>query len=156
MNAHEQLNTLLREDIGQLETLADVLRREKAALAAADVSPLQEVTAEKNRLLEGVRERAKTKIRLLVSMGYKPNAGEPSRFIRAGGLDELYELWKMADKRLRECQAINQNNGRVLGHMQKRLSKLTEIFRGASAQQKLYGAQGQQTNVSSTNILASA
>ncbi|MEP3587932.1 MAG: flagellar export chaperone FlgN, partial [Marinobacter sp.] len=82
--------------------------------------------------------------------------GEPSRFIRAGGTDDLYQLWKAADQKMRECQSLNQNNGRVVGHLQKRLARVTDIFRGASGQQKLYGAQGQQTNVSSSTVFASA
>jgi flagella synthesis protein FlgN len=156
MTAHEQLKAILQEDIRQLESLAEVLHQEKSVLSSADIQPLQEMTSRKKQILEGIRDRAKKKIHLLVNMGYKPNAGEPSRFIRAAGMDELHQLWKEADTRLRECQAVNQNNGRILGHLQKRLSRLTDIFRGASAQQKLYGAKGQQTNVSSTNILASA
>ncbi|MBY6032140.1 flagellar protein FlgN [Marinobacter daepoensis] len=156
MTAHDQLKTLLEEDIRQLDELAALLLQEKGVLSSPNIQPLQDITALKNGLLEGVRERAKKKIHLLVSIGYNPKAGEPSRFIRAGGMDSLHQLWKEAETQLRNCQAINQNNGRVLGHLQQRLSRLTDIFRGASGQQKLYGAKGQQTSVSSTNILASA
>ena len=156
MAAIDELKTLLSEDIRQLEALADALQREKQVLSSPDITPLQQITEQKNALLGNIRERARLKIRLLVSMGYRPDSGEPSRFIRAGGMEELYTLWKAADQKLRECQTVNQNNGRVVGHLQKRLTRLTDIFRGASAQQKLYGAQGQQTSVSSRTILASA
>ncbi|HAC27651.1 MAG TPA: flagellar protein FlgN, partial [Marinobacter hydrocarbonoclasticus] len=94
MTAHEQLKAILQEDIRQLELLAEVLHQEKSVLSSADIQPLQEMTSRKNQILEGIRERAKKKIHLLVNMGYKPNAGEPSRFIRAAGMDELYQLWK--------------------------------------------------------------
>src|SRR5690554_2547461 len=156
MAAIDELKTLLSEDIRQLQTLADLLDREKQLLSSTDIKPLQEITVQKDGILTDIRERAKQKIHLLVSMGYRPDAGEPSRFIRAGGMEELYHLWKTADRHLRACQELNQNNGRVVGHLQKRLTRLTDIFRGASAQQKLYGAKGEQTSVSSGNILASA
>lgn len=156
MNAHEQLQVILQEDIHQLGLLVELLNQEKTVLASADIQPLQDITSQKNQILEGVRERARKKIHLLVDIGYRPNAGDPSRFIRAAGMDDLHQLWKEADTRLRKCQALNQNNGRILGHLQKRLSRITDIFRGASTQQKLYGSTGQQTSVSSTNILASA
>ena len=156
MAAIDELKTLLSDDIRQLETLAELLHREKQVLSSQDVKPLQIITEQKNHVLSDIRERARQKIRLLVSMGYRPDSGEPSRFIRAGGMDDLYQLWKTADQKLRECQSANQNNGRVVGHLQKRLTRITDIFRGASAQQKLYGAQGQQTSVSSRTILASA
>ncbi|WP_372963907.1 flagella synthesis protein FlgN [Marinobacter sp.] len=156
MAAIDELKTLLCEDLRQLDILADLLIREKQVLSSPDINPLQEITEQKSRLLGDIRERARQKIHLLVSLGYRPDSGEPSRFIRAGGMDELYQLWKSADQKLRECQAINHNNGRVVGHLQKRLARVTDIFRGASAQQKLYGSQGQQTSVSSRTILASA
>ncbi|WP_323752276.1 flagellar protein FlgN [Marinobacter sp.] len=156
MAAIDELKTLLSEDLRQLEGLADLLLREKQALSSPDISPLQELTNEKNQILGAIRDRARQKIHLLVSMGYRPESGEPSRFIRAGGMDELYQLWKAADQKLRECQTLNQNNGRVLSHLQKRLARVTDIFRGASSQQKLYGAQGQQTTVSSGTVFASA
>jgi flagella synthesis protein FlgN len=44
----------------------------------------------------------------------------------------------------------------VIAHLQKRLLKLTEIFRGATGQDKLYGAKGQEEGVSHRNVLASA
>ncbi|NMT64828.1 flagella synthesis protein FlgN [Marinobacter orientalis] len=156
MAAIDELKDLLAEDIRKLDTLADVLNQEKSCLSSSDVSKLETLTGEKNRLLEQVRESAKRKIRLMVAMGFRPDSGEPSRFIRSAGLPDLVALWEDADRRLRACQAINQSNGRVISHLQKRLSRLTDIFRGVSGHQKLYGAQGEQKAVSHSTILASA
>jgi flagella synthesis protein FlgN len=156
MAAIDDLKTLLSQDISQLGTLADILEREKTCLANSDLRQLEALTKEKNDLLGAVRERAKQKIRTLVQMGYRPESGEPSRFIRSAGFSDLFQLWQEAEQKLRACQTLNQTNGRVISHLQKRLSKLTDIFRGATGQQKLYGAQGQQTTVSSRTVLASA
>ncbi|WP_372995776.1 flagella synthesis protein FlgN [Marinobacter sp.] len=156
MAAIDDLKTLLSQDISQLETLADILDREKSCLAKSDLRQLDALTKEKNDLLSALRERAKQKIRTLVQMGYRPESGDPSRFIRSAGSAELFNLWQDADRKLRACQTLNQTNGRVIAHLQKRLSRLTDIFRGATGQQKLYGAQGQQTTVSSSTVLASA
>ena len=68
MTAHEQLKAILQEDIRQLELLAEVLHQEKSVLSSADIQPLQEMTSRKNQILEGIRERAKKKIHLLVNM----------------------------------------------------------------------------------------
>ena len=114
------------------------------------------MTSEKNDLLGAIRERAKQKIRTLVQMGYRPESGEPSRFIRSAGLSDLFQLWQEADQKLRACQTLNQNNGRVITHLQKRLTRLTDIFRGTNGQQKLYGARGDLTTVASRTVLASA
>lgn len=156
MAAIDDLKTLLAQDISQLDELAAVLGREKSLLGNSDLRQLEALTQEKNRLLGAIRERAKQKIRTLVQMGYRPENGEPSRFIRSAGLIDVTELWQQADSKLKTCQALNQTNGRVISHLQKRLSRLTDIFRGATGQQKLYGARGEQTSVSSSTVLASA
>ncbi|MBW0146061.1 flagella synthesis protein FlgN [Marinobacter arenosus] len=152
----DDLKDLLSQDVDQLRVLAELLKKEKDCLSASDVRALQGLTSEKNQLLEQVRGRARQKIHCLVAMGYKPDSGEPSGFIRSAGLTELYDLWKQADTQMRECQSLNQHNGRVVAHLQKRLSRLTDIFRGATGQQKLYGQKGEHTTVSSRTILASA
>lgn len=156
MSTIDELKDLLSEDIRQLGKLAELLRQEKACLASSDVQQLDLLIRDKNTLLDQIRDRAGRKIRTLVSMGYNPKAGSPSRFIRSAGMNDLTRLWEEAERQLKECQQQNTNNGRVLSHLQKRLSRLTDIFRGASGQQQLYGAQGQQTRVSSSNVLASA
>lgn len=156
MAAIDDLKDLLTQDIRQLSSLAELLRQEKELLPTSDMEQLQQVTGEKNALLEQIRERAKQKIHALVAMGFRPDSGNPSRFIIAAGLADLHQLWQQAEKSLKQCHALNQNNGRVVSHMQKRLSRLSDIVRGASSQQKLYGAGGQHTAVSSRTILASA
>lgn len=156
MSNIDELNDLLKQDVQQLATLLNVLEQEKDLLAGADVKTLASVTREKNHHLNEIRERAKVKIRLLVAIGFRPDQGDPSRFLRSAGLDETVALWEEASARLGHCQSLNQANGRVISHLQKRLSKLTEIFRGATGQDKLYGAKGQEEAVSHRNVLASA
>ncbi|MDF0750598.1 flagellar protein FlgN [Marinobacter sp. 71-i] len=152
----DELKDLLSQDIRQLETLADILYQEKDCLSTSDIRKLEALTGEKNTLLEQIRERAKLKIRLLVNMGFRPESGAPSRFIRSAGLADVHALWEDADKRLKACQELNHTNSRVVSHLQKRLSRLTDIFRGVAGHQKLYGAQGEQKAVSHSTILASA
>ncbi len=156
MAVNDDLKNLMTQDLQQLRELTDVLEQEKACLSASDVRALQDLTSEKNRILSDVRERAKQKIHCLVAMGYKPDHGEPSRFIQSAGMSDLFDLWKQADAAMRHCQGLNEHNGRVVGHLQKRLGRLTDIFRGATGQQKLYGQKGQHTSVSSRTMLASA
>ncbi len=156
MAAIDELKDLLAQDIRQLITMASLLSKEQQLLSTSDMQELQSVTEQKNSLLEQIRERAKLKIHALVALGFRPDSGTPSSFIAAAGLSELHRLWQQAEQHLKQCQQLNQNNGRVMTHMQKRLARLSDIVRGASSQQKLYGAGGQQMAVSSRTILASA
>ena len=156
MSNIDDLKDLLNQDIRQLIALEDVLQQEKALLSSSDVKALSSVTQDKNHHLGEIRDRAKAKIRVLVAIGFRPDQGDPSRFLRSAGMTDVVELWNEASARLSYCQTLNKNNGRVIAHLQKRLTRLTEIFRGATGQDKLYGAKGQEEAVSHSNILASA
>lgn len=156
MAAIDELKLLLNEDVKDLDQLADLLNTEKDKLKGSDIRAIEPLTQQKNALLTQVRERARQKIHALVAMGYRPDGGDPSRFIRSAGLQDLTSLWLSAEKRLKTCHELNSVNGRILSHLQQRLSKLTDIFRGSAGQAKLYGASGQQTSAGQRNILASA
>jgi flagella synthesis protein FlgN len=156
MAAIDELKQLLNQDVESLRQLAATLTAERDALACSDIQAIETLTRDKNALLDQVRERARQKIRVLVVMGYKPEAGAPSRFLRSAGIEELSSLWAAAEKQLRSCHEINGVNSRVVGHLQQRLSRLTDIFRGSAGQAKLYGASGHQTSLGQRNSLASA
>lgn len=156
MAAIDDLKNLLAQDIHQLSAMIDLLSQEKELLPTTDMKQLQLLTEEKNAQLEQIRERAKLKIHALVGMGFRPQSGSPSRFIAASGLTELYRLWQQAEQALIQCRQLNQNNGRIMAHMHKRLDRLSDIVRGGSSRQKLYGAGGQQMAVSTSTVLASA
>ncbi|MFW5825597.1 MAG: flagella synthesis protein FlgN [Marinobacter sp.] len=156
MSTIDNLQALLNADLEQLRQLRALLEKENTLLAKADVRAIEPLTGEKDVLLGEIRERARRKVHLLVEMGFRPDQGHPSRFIRAAGLTELYQSWESAQAALAECHTLNQKNSRIVSHLQTRLSRLTDIFRGSSGQQKLYGASGQQTSVGQRNILASA
>lgn len=156
MSTVDKLQALLDQDLDQLLQLRTLLEEEKNLLANADVRGIEPLTERKNTLLAAIRDRARQKVHLLVEMGYRPDHGHPSRFIRSAGLTELYQRWESAQTALADCHSLNQQNSKVVSHLQARLAKLTDIFRGSSGQQKLYGATGQQTSVGQRNILASA
>jgi flagella synthesis protein FlgN len=156
MSNIDELKNLLEQDIRQLNTLGELLRQEKSLLSGSDAKALESLTQEKDQHLNQIRERAKVKIRLLVAMGFRPEQGEPSRFLQSAGLIDAFRLWQDASEKLALCQTLNQTNGRIIAHLQKRLGKLTEIFRGATGRDKLYGAKGLEEAVSHSNVLASA
>ena len=156
MSAVQELKQLLENDIHQLRQLMELMEEESRVLRSRDVKALEPLASRKGKLLDDVRNRAREKVHLLVKIGYRPDQGEPSRFIRSAGLADLASLWGDAQQLLDQCQNINRRNSRTVSHLQKRLARLTDIFRGSSSQQKLYGASGQQTSVGQRNILASA
>ncbi|MEQ6884885.1 flagellar protein FlgN [Salicola sp. Rm-C-2C1-2] len=155
----ETLDQLLRKDEANLNRLAEVLEQEHRALASNAMEQLEQATSEKNELLDALRDRAKQKIRLLAQIGYHPDSGQAvSDFLRdqAGADSALMERWEAAQKQLSECQHRNAVNGRILSHLQRRLSRVSDIIRGADQQQALYGSTGESRNLTHSQVFASA
>lgn len=154
----ETLDELLRSDESELGRLADVLESEHRALAGNDMEQLQQATAEKDELLGALRERAKRKIHLLAQLGYRPDRKHAaSEFLReqAGADSSLMERWHSAQQKLAECQHRNAVNGRILGHLQRRLSRISDIIRGADQNQSLYGSAGESRSLTDSHVFAS-
>ena len=152
------LKSLLRRDEGDLEKLTGVLATEHQALAGNDMTALEQATNEKDELLKAVRERARRKIRLLAQLGYSPDSGEsPGTFLERVCADAgLIEQWHSTRKRLEHCQHRNSVNGRILGHLQRRLARISDIIRGADRNQSLYGSGGEAHSLNPRHVLASA
>lgn len=139
----DTLDQLLKKDETNLARLAEVLEQEHAALADNDMEALEQATSEKDELLGELRERARKKIHLLAQLGYRPDSGKAaSEFLmeQAGADSTLMERWQSAQQQLSECQHRNAVNGRILGHLQRRLSRISDIIRGADPNQSLYGS----------------
>ena len=155
----ETLDQLLKKDEANLTRLAEALEQEHRALAGNDMQQLEQATSEKNELLDALRERAKQKIHLLAQLGYRPDSGQAvSDFLRdqAGADSLLMQRWEAAQKQLNECQHRNAVNGRILGHLQRRISRISDIIRGADQQQALYGSTGESRSLTHSQVFASA
>ena len=151
-----ELKSLLDQDISALESLNELLHQERRALGANDMVTVESLTGRKNELLDSLRDRARQKVRHLVAIGFKPASGVPSAFLKKIGNEEIEALWHAAHQAMTDCQAANSVNGQVINHLQKRANRLSEIIRGVSPSQKLYGAGGREEAVSHKSVLANA
>lgn len=151
------LKSLLRKDEANLDQLLKVLEAEHEALASNDMTALENATSEKDTILQAVRERAKRKIRLLVELGYRPDSGQaPSVFLKqVSSDDDLIGRWESAQSYLERCQQKNAVNGRILGHLQRRVTRISDIIRGADRSQSLYSSGGETQSLNHSHVLAS-
>ncbi|MAL98317.1 MAG: flagellar biosynthesis protein FlgN [Alteromonadaceae bacterium] len=150
------LKTLLQQDLVSLDELNDLLRAERKALARNDMAEVEALVVKKNELLDLLRARAHEKVRHLVAAGYQSSTGHPSTFIGQLKDPALEQLWSAANNAMSNCQAANTVNGQVINHLQKRVGRLSEIIRGASPGQKLYGSAGREEALSHKTVLANA
>ena len=152
----ESLKKRLTSDTQDLKTLKSLLEQEKDLLAGNQIPALESITVQKNDLLNRIRESARQKIHLLVQMGFRPDQGEPSQFIQSLGDESLSVCWEGAHQALLDCQFHNEVNGRIVSHLQRRISRLSDIIRGKDMQPALYGSSGKQQRLGGGHILASA
>lgn len=147
----------LDNDVHTLKQLKEMLDQEQDALKVNDLETLQRIHPEKHTCLEQLRHSARQKVHLLVQMGFRPDSGiETSQFIQSLGKNALTERWQQAHQALAECQFVNEVNGRVIAHLQRRVERLTTIIRGQDAQPKLYGKEGRETGLGGSMLVASA
>lgn len=156
MTPTQHLEQLLNEDSLLLSKLLAAIAEERLAMEARKIEKLQPITENKNTLLNELRERARIRIRALVGIGYRPDKGHPGDYVLALGIPGLSSSWQTAASLLKEVHFQNEINGRVIGHLQRRLSRITDIVRGTAQQPRLYGAHGQERAISHSSILASA
>ena len=80
----------------------------------------------------------------------------PSQFLKQiSGDDDLIQRWHNAQDRLERCQQKNAVNGRIVGHLQRRVTRISEIIRGSDRNQSLYSSGGETQSVNHSHVLAS-
>jgi len=156
MAATDDLIQQLDTDIQVLSQLQSLLEEERTALETNAVESIQDIHPRKAYCLDQLRESARRKVHFLVQLGFRPDTGEALQFVRSLGEPRLTERWVQAQDALRHCQFVNEVNGRVIAHLQRRVDRLTEILRGQATQPKLYGKAGKETGLGGSMILASA
>ena len=154
----DELKSLLKRDLANLDQLEKTLETEHEALSRNDMEHLDQAREQKDELLKAIRERAKRKIHILVNMGYRPDSGRAaSAFLREETGDEgLITAWQEAQKKLEACQRRNAVNGRIINHMQRRLTRISDIIRGSNPNQSLYGSGGETRSLNASNVLTTA
>lgn len=152
----EDLKKRLIGDAQDLKALKAIIEQEKILLSENRVNELEPLANQKGELLSRIRESARQKIHLLVQIGFRPDQGEPSKFIQSLGDAALLARWQDAHQALVDCQFHNEVNGRIVSHLQRRVSRLSDIIRGKDLQPALYGASGKQQRMGGGQVLASA
>ncbi len=154
----DELKSLLKRDLANLDQLEKTLDTEHEALSQNDMEGLDEARVQKDDLLKAIRERAKRKIHILVNLGYRPDSGRSaSGFLQEETGDEgLISTWLEAQEKLETCQRRNAVNGRIINHMQRRLTRISDIIRGSNPNQSLYGSGGETRSLNASNVLTTA
>ncbi|MCP5161785.1 MAG: flagellar protein FlgN [Hahellaceae bacterium] len=151
-----RLFQLLSDDLKNLESLTQVLDKEKKALSARDSESLQQLTQYKTQLIKKLESNSQLKVRLLVSGGVKPVAGKISEQISSFADEQTVTLWHQVQSTLEECKSRNLVNAKVANSSLQRVKKMMDILRGQASRPNLYGAKGYEKSLSNTYSIAKA
>jgi flagella synthesis protein FlgN len=142
-----KLSTCLREELGAMASLANVLIKEQAALIDGNVEKLNEITSEKSQLLAALSQLEKERNFCLIHLGYSPDVKGMQDYLYqvetdAADLqswDELMQISKIAKEN-------NRTNGLLINRQITRNHGALNILQQNTSAGNMYGPTGQSTN----------
>jgi len=152
----DQLKTLLKQDISDLNSLKALLYNEKLSLKIRDNTQIQQLSEQKAQLVQQIESRSKSKARLISSSGMGIRPGEVEISLNTLNDDELMTLWKESRRKLVDCKEQNTVNGSIISRSLQRTNRLMMIVRGQNKAQNLYGNQGKEQNYGGSKRIGSA
>lgn len=152
----DSLIPLLEQDATQLTSLEQILKDERTALETRDNSALQAAVDRKAQTVQQIQHNAQVKSRLFAQHGLPVSPQHIKAALARLNRDDVVRLWDQVKAQLEHCQSLNEINGRIVFRSQRSIGRLMDILRGQDRQQKLYGQNGRDNSLGSTNLLANA
>ena len=128
-----KLSELLDRQLGALQTVLDVLGRERDALSARDMEALERISAEKQECLAQAATYEQHRREL---------APDPATMEHFAEDPVIAERWAQLLDLTRVCRDQNEENGRIIRLQQRRVEKTLTLLRGSGGQPDLYGPDG--------------
>lgn len=148
MPAHElalQLRALLSELTQQLSRLHDLLQQENQVLAKGELDSVSELARQKELTTTAIEQCEQQRRKLLdqYQLGYDANSmAQLSRHLPRELVRELASVWQRIAAQGQQCKELNEINGIVLAHQQRRAITTLRILRGQTTHAELYSARG--------------
>ena len=149
-----ELDTSIRQDIINSQSLLTLLQQEKIALEQRDYPSLETFIHQKKQLLSSIKQSGNYRGHSLQSAGFKDEQSALQQAEReapntANAWHQLVELWQ-------ECQHLNKVNEHIMQRTKLVVSKTLDLLRGANNQQKLYDTKGMASSTLNGRSITSA
>lgn len=155
-NFIEQLKSLLKQDLSDLNTLKRILEEEKNTLKTRNSSRIKAISESKASAVQTLEFRAKVKAKLIAKSGLGIRPGEVERTLSTLNDNELLTLWQDSQNQLALCKDKNTINGSIISRSLQRTNKLMMIIRGQNNAPNLYGQQGKEQSYAGSQRLGKA
>ncbi len=133
--------------------LIAVLTQEQQVLVAARPEGLQDIVAEKNRLLDQLTALSRDRQHAMNALGLPR---DPDRAEKSLGRHPLAAAYRKLRDLARQSSMLNALNGRLANQKLQFVSARLDVLRGAAQRAGLYDMHGRAGDVSSTSRIIAA
>jgi flagella synthesis protein FlgN len=142
-----KLSVCLKDELGAMTFLANVLIREQAALIDGNVEKLNELTQEKSQLLTSLSQFEKERNLCLIHFGYSPDMkGMQDYLSQAETCAADSQAWDDLIQISKNAKENNRTNGLLINRQITRNHGALNILQHNTSAGNMYGPTGQSTN----------
>lgn len=137
----ERLDAALRNEIGAVAALLEILRQEQRALAQRDAAALDRIVPEKQRQVAGLETLGQSRTSALRAAGVTGDINAVAARLRSD--ERLSRPWRELLALLEQCRRLNQINGGMVEANRRYIERALAVLSGQTAtDSETYGPSG--------------
>jgi len=133
--------------------LLSLLTEEEGALTQQFLQELPEITVKKNTLLQNFLKLKTQRNQDLSSFSLPKEESLIPSWIQQQNSPELHQIWAELTQVLKNCQQINNQNGKMIQMLSSSNRAALQILVGKDPTQSIYGPGSESSNISKFNTL---
>lgn len=136
----QQFKATVESSLADLQSLLELLERERCALTAVDIETIETVSQEKMQMLEALEASVLARESLLKQAGLESGLPGGRLFIREHfHPDEMLEPWQHLEQLSAQVQSMNNDNAKLALSGERHARDALGILTGRSTDADTYG-----------------
>lgn len=133
----------LAQDAKLLDSLLSLLTREQAHLVKADIDAIEAIIEEKSLLLQQINLAARSRYEALKANGFDASEAGMDAWVQRQNKQNISTSWAKFQSGLARAKELNRLNGTLITKHFNRNQELLNHLQGKSADDSVYGRDGQ-------------
>ncbi len=133
----------LVQDAKLLDSLLSLLTREQAHLVKADIDAIEAIIEEKSLLLQQINIAARSRYEALRVNGFDASEAGMDAWVQRQNKQNISTAWAKFQRGLAQAKEMNRLNGVLVSKNFNRNQELLNHLQGKSADDSVYGRDGQ-------------
>ncbi len=151
------VGALLQKELELTRQFETLLADEYRVIAERDISTLEQVIADKSRLLEQLAGHEQERTQILKCGGFKDGPAGMAECLRwCDPHQQLATLWEHLQSQARICHDLNRRNQQLVDLCSRHAREVLHLLRGEAPGQTTYQADGEADHQHSSRSLARA